>query len=261
VSFAYDGGQRSQGGGGSSGGGGPPRDWTPAERAEHARNVAGNLRRSHAEVKRACAAMADATTPVAYGTAATQATEAVASLRAIASHAPPLVDASADPDISGVLASAAQSLAAAETLLAAAPAAPAAPAAQMSSSAGIAAVVATLPPLGSERRQEAPAVAAPIFASLRGQLEFPDINPLRAAFAADGEVGQRFRLLSQNIRDQVERLLTDNQFVQSRRFEHEDRINAGSRRGVSAGRKPRSTVAEPVRTFGAYLCPWSTPTS
>lgn len=244
MSFAYEGGQRATRGGGSNDRG-PAPDWTPAERAEHARNVAGNLRRCQEEVRQACATMADASTPDVYSAAATRATAAVASLRDIAARAPSLVDAAVDPEVVGALAAAAQSVIAAEAQLAGSPVPPAA---QVATSSGIAAVIATLPPLAGERRQESPAVVEPIFAALRGQLEFPDIKPLRAALDGDGEVGERFRLLSVRIRDQICQLLADNQFVQRRRFEHEDRLKAQRGRGVDDGfatRTDDATTAEP----------------
>ncbi|MBL8620263.1 MAG: DUF4157 domain-containing protein [Myxococcales bacterium] len=87
--------------------------------------------------------------------------------------------------------------------------------------------------LGGPRRQESPAIVRPIFAALHDQVEFPDIKAARAALAGDGELGQRFALLSEAIRRQIAHLLNDNQYVQQRRFQHEARIRADRQRSAN----------------------------
>lgn len=221
MTFAYDGGQRSHSGGGSRRDD-KPRDWTPADLAEHAKNTAGNVTRAAHEVTSACTRMQAATTPAAHVAAKHEATLALESLRTVTAAAADAIGRATDPAIVAILERAGAQLEAAEREVAVAAAAPPADAAGASApSSGMASFIAALPPTGGPRPRESQALLDNLVASL-APLEFDDIDPLVRELTATEpatEHGRQAQLLSAGLRQVLVKTLTSTPFRQKRRLE------------------------------------------
>jgi hypothetical protein len=232
VSFAYDGGQRAHSSGAGSRHDDKPRDWTPADLAEHAKNTAGNVTRSANEVTAACARMQAATAPAAQAAAKQEATLALESLRTAAAAAEAAIGQTTDPAVAAVLTRAKEQLKAAEQQIAAAEAsAPAASAeAAAPSSPGLASFMDALPPEGGPRPRESQALLDKLVAAL-APLEFDDIDPLVRELSATEPTtahGRRAQLLGAGLRQVLVKTLTNTQFRQKRRLERGRKLPAAA---------------------------------
>ncbi|MBL8625316.1 MAG: DUF4157 domain-containing protein [Myxococcales bacterium] len=245
MSYSYDGGQRSHGGGGGGRRDDKPRDWTPAELAEHARHAAGNVRRGIDAVRIACAEVRDATTAAAQAAAKRAAISAVESLRTVTIGAATLVSQASDPEVAETLTGAATALATAEAQVAEVVAVPAvveAPA----MAPGRAAFIAALPAADGPRRQEAPAQIARLRAVIETQLVFDDLDPLARALTADADVRARFERLSELARTKIVEHLTSKTLRYRLLDEHNERARAPRGAAVAAA----AAAAVPVAADG-----------
>ena len=176
---------------------------TPEVQAEHARGVAGNLRQHREAVTASCAAMTAATNAKEWEQARAAAERQLASLRQLAAMAAEHV-ARADDDATRSILRDGEAVA--RDAAAQLEAAPARPTATLSP--GYQSFLAALPPASAPRRQDGPAVVAPLLEIIDRELVFDDLDALVAAIGAAPDVKPRFERLSETARALVTRRLT-----------------------------------------------------
>lgn len=237
MSFAYDGGQRTQSGGGASRRDERPRDWTPDERAAHAKNTASNVTRAAAEVAAACARMQAATEFAARAAAKKEAGLALESLRAAATAAAAAVGQATDPEVVAVLKGASDQLNAADEQVRALPES-AAP--SIAEAAGVQRFAAALPPADGPRPHDSPELVQRLKRIIDHELVHGDLDPLKAALAEGGELWPQVARLPEKLRQLLsERLAAVRPRLLTERI---DREKAAKRRPAAA--EPADVAAD-----------------
>lgn len=211
MSFSYDGGQRSHHvGGGGGRRDAEPQEWTPQELAEQAKNVAGNLTRTAAQVTAACASVTKATTPKAQAAAKDEAGRALEALRHAATAAAPRVGQASDPEAAAVLAAApAMVRAAAAEVDALVTPAPDTDAAASLESPGIRAFATALAPDGQSGPQARQARFNRLTGIINHELRHGDLDPLAASLRPGGALAPLFSRLPEEVRSELQRQLVD----------------------------------------------------
>lgn len=178
MTFAYDGGQRSHRVGAASRLDDGHRDWRPEDLAEHAKNTAGNVTRSAAEVTAACARVKAATEPTTQAAAKKEATLALESLRMAATAAASVLAQATDPEVAEVLKGARAQLTTAEAEVTALPEPAAASAPEVS---GVSRFAAALPPADGPRPHDSPELVQRLMGIIDRELVHSDLDPLKTA--------------------------------------------------------------------------------
>ncbi|MBL8622229.1 MAG: hypothetical protein JNK64_13030 [Myxococcales bacterium] len=239
MSFAYDGGQKVHGGGGATRRDDTPRDWTPDERAAHAKNTASNVTRAAAEVAAACARMRAATEFTEQAAAKKEAGLALQSLRAAATAAAAAVSQATDPEVVVVLQGADAQLKAADAEVKALPEPIATSPREVT---GVRRFATALPPADGPGRQDSPRMVAQLRGIIASELVHGDLDPLKAALAEGGELWPQFSRLAMQLRaDLLAKLDTERPRLLTERI---DREMAAKRRSV--GSVPVEAVADPA---------------
>jgi hypothetical protein len=188
VTFAYDGGQRAHRVGGASRSDDSHRDWRSEDLAEHAKNTAGNVTRSAAEVTAACTRMKAATEPATQAAAKREATLALESLRVAATAAASVLAQATDPEVAEVLKGARAQLATAEAEVTALPEPASASAPEVS---GVSRFAAALPAADGPRPLDSPELVQRLMGIIDHELVHGDLDPVRAALARAASYGRR----------------------------------------------------------------------
>ncbi len=214
MTFAYDGGQRAHRVGGASRPDDGHRDWRPEDLAEHAKNTAGNVTRSAAEVTAACTRMKAATEPATQAAAKREATLALESLRVAATAAASVLAQATDPEVAEVLKGARAQLATAEAEVTALPEPASASAPEVS---GVSRFAAALPAADGPRPLDSPELVQRLMGIIDHELVHGDLDPVRAALARGGQLWPQVsrlpeklhRLLDERLAAVRPRLLTE----------------------------------------------------
>jgi hypothetical protein len=214
VTFAYDGGQRAHRVGGASRSDDSHRDWRSEDLAEHAKNTAGNVTRSAAEVTAACTRMKAATEPATQAAAKREATLALESLRVAATAAASVLAQATDPEVAEVLKGARAQLATAEAEVTALPEPASASAPEVS---GVSRFAAALPAADGPRPLDSPELVQRLMGIIDHELVHGDLDPVRAALARGGQLWPQVsrlpeklhRLLDERLAAVRPRLLTE----------------------------------------------------
>ena len=239
MSIAYDGGQKVHSGGGATRRDDTPRDWTPDERAAHAKNTASNVTRAAAEVAAACARMQAATEFTEQAAAKKEAGLALESLRAAATAAAAAVSQATDPEVVVVLQGADAQLKAADAEVKALPEPIATSPREVT---GVRRFATALPPADGPGRQDSPRMVAQLRGIIASELVHGDLDPLKAALAEGGELWPQFSRLAMQLRAELlGKLDTERPRLLTERI---DRETAAKRRSV--GSVPVEAVADPA---------------
>ncbi|MBL8622260.1 MAG: hypothetical protein JNK64_13185 [Myxococcales bacterium] len=229
MSFAYDGGQQTHSRGAATRRDDAPPEWTPDERAAHAKNTASNVTRAAAEVAAACARMQAAIEPAAQAAAKKEAGLALESLRAAATAAAAALSQAADPEVVAVLKGASDQLEAADAEVKALPE-PAAP--SSAEAAGVRRFAAALPPADGPRPHDSPELVQRLKRIIDHELVHGDLDPLKAALAEGGELWPQVARLPEKLRQLLsERLAAVRPRLLTERI---DREKAAKRRPAAA---------------------------
>ena len=229
MSIAYDGGQKVHSGGGATRRDDTPRDWTPDERAAHAKNTASNVTRAAAEVAAACARMQAATEFTEQAAAKKEAGLALESLRAAATAAVAAISQATDPEVVVVLQGAETQLKAADAEVKALPEPIATSPREVT---GVRRFATALPPADGPGRQDSPRMVAQLRGIIASELVHGDLDPLKAALAEGGELWPQFSRLAMQLRaDLLGKLDTERPRLLTERI---DRETAAKRRSVAS---------------------------
>ncbi len=254
MTFAYDGGQRfhaSRGGNRQDAG---AQDWTPEDLVEHARNTAGAVARSVAQVSAACAEATAATTAQARAAARAQANAALSELRRAAKVAAPVVAQARDPAVVAVLERAAGQLALAEAEVDAVPVAAAADVTVPPESQGIRRFAEALAPVELPEPQARQARFDALKGIIDRELVHEDLDPLTAALATGGALAPKFARLPAEIQARLSAQLVS---VRPRLLSERSDRQAAERR-AAGGASPTYrdlVVATPAAAPSARVAP------